>query len=158
MTKLKEEHRRGEVIAYNEEPIKYQPPHFIPNLDVGKNRENGFRIGTIDKMEEGEDAGSIEDQTDEQVREKAMEDFKNNIKNIVSAKLTGKKINLKMSGHKDLISQITKMIAVETSYLNAIMSGQAADTPALQKNKAILDKEINVLNRMLGVDDSWPFK
>ena len=38
------------------------------------------------------------------------------------------------------------------------MSGQAADAPALQKNKAIIDSEAKVLDRMLGVDGAWPFK
>jgi hypothetical protein len=38
------------------------------------------------------------------------------------------------------------------------MGGQAADTPALQKNKAIIDSEAKKLDRMLGVDGAWPFK
>jgi hypothetical protein len=157
MRKHNQEYKMGKVIAYNEEPAKYQIPHFIEDHGVGDGRQKGFRIGKIG-VREGEDAGSIEDQSDEQVRQDALQQFTDNIRNIVSAKLTGKKIKLKMKGHKDLVSQITKMIALEVKYLKAIMSGQAADTPMLQKTKAELDKEINVLNRMLAVDDAWPFK
>jgi hypothetical protein len=87
-----------------------------------------------------------------------MEEFANKIKKAVSAKLMGKKTNLKLKGNQDLINQVVKMIKYETYYLNAIIAGQAANTPALQKNKAILDGEAKKLDRMLGVSDSWPFK
>ena len=70
----------------------------------------------------------------------------------------GKKINLKLKGNKDLVSQVVNMIKLETDYLQTLMSGQAADTPALQKNKAIIDSEAKKLDRMLGVSDFWPFK
>jgi hypothetical protein len=50
------------------------------------------------------------------------------------------------------------MIRMESEYLNSLMSGQAANTPALQKNKAIIDMEAKKLDRMMGTSDFWPFK
>lgn len=124
---------------------------------------DGKRIGTYDKtnsnkMEEAEGPGGIADQTEAEIRSAAMEEFANKIKKAVSAKLMGKKINLKLKGHPDIVEQVTNMIKFETEYLRAIMSGQSADTPALQKNKAIIDKEAKKLDRMLKTQDFWPFK
>ena len=159
MRKHDEPYRLGNVVAYNEEPKKYDIPHFTEITPVGYGKENGFRTGEIGHpVREGEDVGSVEDQSDEQIREKAIQDFGNNVKNIVSAKLMGKKINLKLHGHKDIVAQIANLIKAETDYLSALMSGQAADTPALQKNKAIIDGEAKKLDRMFGVDGLWPFK
>ena len=131
------------------------------NVSNVGSRPDGFRAGTLDRperMEEGEEPGDIADQNDEAERQMAVEEFANKIKNAVSAKLMGKKINLKLKGHKDLVGQVVNMIKMETDYLQALMSGQAADTPALQKNKAIIDSEAKKLDRMLGVHDFWPFK
>lgn len=131
------------------------------NVDGIKDRRAGFRAGTLDRperMEEGEASGDIADQEEEQVRNAAVEQFANKIKDVVSAKLMGRKVNLKLKGNKDLVSQVVNMIKIETQYLNALISGQASDTPALQKNKAILDGEAKKLDRMLGTSDFWPFK
>lgn len=131
------------------------------NLSSVGNRPNGFRMGTIDRperMEEAEEPGGIADQNDEAEKNVAMEEFANKIKRAVSAKLMGRKINLKLRGHKDIVLQVANMIKMETNYLNAIINGQTADTPALQKNKAIIDSEAKKLDRMLGTSDFWPFK
>jgi hypothetical protein len=131
------------------------------NLSSVGSRPNGFRAGTLDRperMEEGEDTGSIADQNDEQIRNSAFEEFANKIKNAVSAKLMGRKVNLKLKGHKDVVAQVVNMIKLETDYLSALMSGQSADTPALQKNKTQIDMEAKKLDRMLGTNDFWPFK
>jgi len=160
MRKQNQAYEMGKVIAdpnYDGEILKF--PHFH-RTNVSDHR-NGYRAGTLDRperMEEGEDAGSVEDLNDEQVREIAMQEFTDNIRKIVSAKLSGKKIDIKMSGKEPLISQITKLLKYETAYLEALMGGQSADTPALQKNKAIIDSEAKKLDRMLGVDGIWPFK
>lgn len=125
------------------------------------NRADGYMIGTMDKahkMEEGEDAGGISDQTDESIRNAAAEMFANKMKKAVSAKLMNKKTNLKLKGQKNIVRQVANMINLEADYLNAIMSGQSADTPSLQKNKAIIDAEAKKLDRMLGSSDLWPFK
>jgi hypothetical protein len=161
MRKHDDEYEMGKVIADPEYDSDIIDLSTFTNVSNIGNRRNGFRTGTLDRperMEEGEDVGSVEDQNDEQVRNAAMEEFANKIKTAVSAKLMGKKLNLKLKGHKDLVSQITNMIKLETDYLNALMMGQAADTPALQKNKAIIDTEAKKLDRMLGVNDFWPFK
>jgi hypothetical protein len=131
------------------------------NLPKIRSREYGYRAGTLDRperMEEGEEAGSIADMNDEKIRNAAMEEFANKIKKAVSAKLMGRKLNLKLKGHPDVVNHITSMIKHETQYLNALISGQAADTPALQKNKAIIDKQAKELDRMLQTNDFWPFK
>jgi hypothetical protein len=156
MRKSNQPYQMGRAIEYNEEPdivdmSDYEVVDHAP----------GFRVGSIDnykKMKESEEPGGIADQDDQQVRDAATEKFANQIKKAVSAKLMGKKINLKLKGNKDLVSQVVNMIKLETDYLNAVISGQAADTPALQKNKAILDGEAKKLDRMLGVDGFWPFK
>ena len=70
----------------------------------------------------------------------------------------GRKTNLKIKGEPAVVKQIIKMIKYESEYLDSIMRGQSADTPALQKNKAIIDREAKVLDRMLGASDLWPFK
>lgn len=135
--------------------------HFDKMQHGPGNRPNGFSIGTMDRpgtMEEGEEAGSIADETDEQARNAAMEEFANKIKKAVSAKLMGRKLNLKLKGNPDLVKQVANMIKYEAEYLGAIISGQASDTPALQKNKAIIDGEAKKLDRMLQTSDFWPFK
>ena len=70
----------------------------------------------------------------------------------------GKKTNLKLKGHKDVVAQVANMIKLETEYLDALISGQDAKTPALQKTKAIIDAEAKKLDRMVGASDFWPFK
>jgi|688.fasta_scaffold278756_3 hypothetical protein len=133
--------------------------HFDKNQHAPGNRDGGFRIGkTANRMEEGEEPGGIADMNDEEVRTAAMEKFASDMKKAVSAKLMGRKTNLKLKGHPDIVNQITNLIKFEADYLNAIISGQAADTPALQKNKAIIDAEAKKLDRMLGTSDLWPFK
>jgi hypothetical protein len=87
-----------------------------------------------------------------------IEDYKNKIKTAVSARLLGKPTKIKMSGNKKLIAQIVKLIKMETDYLNSIMTGQGADAPILMKMKAEIDQEANMLDRMLGTTDFWPFK
>ena len=96
MTDHKNGFRIGNVVAYNGEPKKYKLPKFV-NINVGEERQNGFRAGEIGHpVQEGEDAGSVEDMNDEQVRNAAMEEFAGKIKSAASAKLMGKKINLKL--------------------------------------------------------------
>jgi len=126
-----------------------------------ESRPDGYRIGTLDRperMEEGEESNSIITQNDEEARNAAMEQFADKIKKAVSAKLMGRKLNLVLKGHPNLVKQVTKMIKYESEYLNALISGQAPDTPALQKNKAIIDSEAKKLDRMLQTSDFWPFK
>ena len=72
--------------------------------------------------------------------------------------MMNKPIKIKLTGEDQLVKQIVNLIRKELNYLKALMSGQAADAPALQKNKAIIDSEAKVLDRMLGVDGAWPFK
>lgn len=131
------------------------------NVSNVGSRPNGFRVGTLDKperMEEAEEPGGIADENDEKTRNAATEQFANKIKKAVSAKLMGKKINLKLKGHKDIVAQVANMIKLEAEYLDAIISGQSADTPSLKKNKALIDSESKKLDRMLGTKDFWPFK
>ena len=160
MRKHDDEYKMGTVDAdsnYDSDILKF--PHF-ERTDVVDHR-NGYRAGTLDRperMEEGEDAGSIEDMTDEQDREKALQGFTNNIRQIISAKMMNKPIKIKLTGEDQLVKQIVNLIRKELNYLKALMSGQAADAPAPQKNKAIIDSEAKVLDRMLGVDGAWPFK
>lgn len=131
------------------------------NISNVGSRPNGYRAGTLDRperMEEGEESNSITTQEDAEQRNVAMEEFANKIKKAVSAKLMGRKLNLRLKGHPDIVKQIANMIKYETEYLDAIISGQAPDTPALQKNKAIIDSESKKLDRMLQTSDFWPFK
>lgn len=123
-----------------------------------ENREYGYHVGTMAKMEEAEDTNTITTQNDEEARNVAMEQFASKIKKAVSAKIMGKKLNLVLKGVPRLVKQVVKMIKYESEYLSAIISGQAPDTPALQKNKAIIDSEANKLDRMLQTSDFWPFK
>lgn len=157
MKKTNESHRRGHVTADDGMEGIELTPVGSPNL---RNDGRPHRRGSLvdKKMEEGETPGGLADANDAQIRNAAMEEFANKIKKAVSAKLMGKKINLKINGHKDMVSQVIKMIKLETDYLNALMTGQAADTPALQKNKAIIDSEAKKLDRMLATSDFWPFK
>ena len=123
-----------------------------------ENREYGYHVGTMAKMEEAEDTNTITTQNDEEARNVAMEQFASKIKKAVSAKIMGRKLNLVLKGVPSLVKQVVKMIKYESEYLSAIISGQAPDTPALQKNKAIIDSEANKLDRMLQTSDFWPFK
>lgn len=155
--------QRGKQIEYNEEPELENAMHFDKMQHSPGPRNGGFRAGTINTgagvhMEEGEEPGGIADMSDEKVRNAAMEEFANKIKSAISAKLMGRKINLKLKGHPDLVNQVTKMIKLEADYLDAIITGQSADTPALQKNKAVIDMEAKKLDRMLATNDFWPFK
>jgi NAD+--asparagine ADP-ribosyltransferase len=119
-----------------------------------------YRVGSLvdKKMEEAEDVGSISDQNDEQVRNAAMEEFAKKIHQAVTAKVMGKKINLKLTGNESIVKQVTHLINMEALYLNALIGGQSSDTPALQKNKAEIEKEAKKLDRMLQTDNFWPFK
>lgn len=157
MNKRNESHRRGHVTADDGMEGIELTPVGSPNL---RNDGRPHRRGSLvdKKMEESEVPDSNEDQNDAEIRNAVMQEFANKIKKAVSAKLMGKKINLKINGHKDMVDQVVKMIKLETDYLNALMSGQAADTPALQKNKAIIDSEAKKLDRMLATSDFWPFK
>lgn len=151
----------GNVIEYNDEEELSDLMHFDKMQHKPKPREHGFRMGTIGKvkkMEEGEDVGSIADMNDQKVRDMAIEKFAAQIKKIVSAKLLGKQINVKLKGNKRLVAQITLMIKMEVEYLKALMNGQDSKSPALQKNKELLKAEANKLDRMLQTDDFWPFK
>lgn len=151
----------GKEIEYNEEPELIDLVHFDKMQHSPTERKDGFRMGTISRaknMEEAEQPGGITDQTDEEVRAAAAEKFANKMKSAVSAKLMGRKTNLKLKGHPDVVKQVTNLIKYETDYLDAIISGQSADTPSLQKNKAIIDMEAKKLDRMLGTTELWPFK
>jgi hypothetical protein len=159
MRQYREPYQKGKEIEYNEEPDLIDLMHFDKRQHSPTNREGGFRVGTIGKqMEEGETPGGIADATDEKIRNAAMEEFADKIKKAVSARLMGKKLNLKLKGHKDVVGQVANLIKLEADYLNAVISGQSADTPALQKNKALIDTEAKKLDRMLGTNDFWPFK
>jgi hypothetical protein len=161
MRKYREPYQMGKAIEYNEEPEIIDLMHFDKNQHSPTSREGGFRIGSIDKaarMKEGEESGSIADMDDEEVRNRAYEEFAKKIKTAVSSKLMGRKTNLKLKGHKDIVSQVVKLINFEAGYLDAVITGQAADSPALIKNKAIIDMEAKKLDRMLGTTDFWPFK
>ena len=152
--------RRGKAIEYNDEMELQHPEHFQTNNTL-RSKGESYRAGTIDRpshMEEGDSPGGIADQTQASVRNAAMEEFAKKIKNAVSAKLMGRKINLNLKGYKNIVEQVVSMIKLEVKYLNAVMMGQAADTPALQKNKAIIEAEANKLDRMMGVTGFWPFK
>lgn len=131
------------------------------NLSSVGSRPNGFRAGTLDRperMEETEQPGGIAAQSDEETRKAAMEEFANKIKKAVSSKLMDGKLKLKLKGHPAIVKQVANLIQAETDYLKALISGQPADTAALQKNKAIIEKEAKELDRMLGTTDFWPFK
>lgn len=147
----------NDMAVDNEEYQLIDLTHFGKNHSP-EERKNGFRVGISDKVQESGDAGHSEAQSDEDIRNSAFEEFANKMKKAVSSKLMGRKINLKMKGDPAVVNQIVKMIKYETEYLNNIISGQAPDTPALQKNKAIIDREAKTLDRMLGVNDFWPFK
>lgn len=158
MRQYRDPYQKGKEIEYNEEPDLIDLMHFDKRQHSPTNREGGFRAGTIAKVKEGETPGGIADSNDEEIRNAAMEEFADKIKKAVSAKLMGKKVNLKLKGHKDIVSQVANLVKLETDYLNAVISGQSADTPALQKNKALIDTEAKKLDRMLGTTDFWPFK
>lgn len=131
------------------------------NVSNVGSRPNGFRMGTLDKperMEEAEEPDGIADENDKKIPNAAIEEFSDKIKKAVSAKLMGKKINLKLKGHKDIVKQVANMVKLESDYLDAIIKGQSADAPSLQKNKALIDMEAKKLDRMLGTTDFWPFK
>jgi len=166
MRKHYDEYEKGTVDAdprYDSDIIDLSTFTNISNVAFSNaaSRPYGYRMGTLDRperMEEGEEPGDIANQNDEEVRAAAMEKFTNKIKNAVSAKLMGKKIKLKLKGHKDIVSQVANMIKIEADYLSALIAGQSADTPALQKNKAFIDMEAKKLDRMMGTSDFWPFK
>ena len=162
MTKQNQPYRCGEIINDRVGPDVEMD---LVDLDIfsrqqhtPKNREYGYHAGTMAKMEEAEDTNTITTQNDEEARNVAMEQFASKIKKAVSAKIMGKKLNLVLKGVPTLVKQVVKMIKYESEYLSAIISGQASDTPALQKNKAIIDSEANKLDRMLQTSDFWPFK
>lgn len=162
MRKDKGSHQSGDVIEYNNEDELIDSPHFARNNTLGS-KPNGKRVGDITTgvqrhMEEGEDSTSAVHMDKEKTLQDILEDYKNKIKNAVSARLLGKKINMKLSGDRKTVEQIVKLIKLETEYLKNIMSGQGADAPILQKMKAEIDGEANVLDRMLGANDFWPFK
>jgi hypothetical protein len=152
MRKQNNPYQMGREMEYNEEPE-------IVDVDsIALRNGKPYRMGTVAKIRETEEPGDIADQNDEEQRQAAVEQFSNKIKNAVSAKLMGKKINLKMKGNKSLVGQVVNMIKYETDYLSSLMNGQSADDPAMQKNKALIDSESKKLDRMLGVHDFWPFK
>jgi hypothetical protein len=157
MKNTNESHRRGHVTADDALDGVELTHKDKPRL---RQHDEPYRIGSLvdKKMEEGEEPGEIADMNDEEVRNAAIEEFAGKIKNAVSAKLMGKKINLKLKGNKELVAQVVKMIQLEADYLNGLISGQASDTPANQKNKAIIDMEAKKLDRMLATSDFWPFK
>jgi len=158
MRDYRDPYQKGGVIEYNEEPELQDSLEFTDKTHKPGPKPHGKRVGTIDNMAEGEEPGDIADQNDEMIRNAAMEQFANKMKRAVSAKLMGRKTNLKLKGDPQVVNQIVNLIKYEAEYLNAIMSGQASDTPALQKNKAIIDMEAKKLDRMLGTTDLWPFK
>lgn len=158
MRDYREPYQKGGAIEYNEEPGLQDSLKFTDDVHKPGSKPDGKRIGTIDNMAEGEEPGGIADQNDESIRNAAMEQFANKMKRAVSAKLMGRKTKLSLKGDPQVVQQVTNLIKYESEYLDAIMSGQAADTPALQKNKAIIDREAKKLDRMLGTTDLWPFK
>jgi hypothetical protein len=150
-------------IASEDEPELADSMHFDKMQHSPGNREGGFRMGdntsgTQRHMEEGEDSASSVHKSEQEQLDAMIEDYKNKIKTAVSARLLGKPTKIKMSGNKKLIAQIVKLIKMETDYLNSIMTGQGADAPILMKMKAEIDQEANMLDRMLGTTDFWPFK
>lgn len=159
MRKNDDEYEFGTLEADEEYDSAILKSPISSNKQSVGSRPEGFRAGTLDRpMKEAEQPGGIADQSDQEVRNAAIEEFANKIKKAVSSKLMGRKVNLKLKGHKDLVSQVVNMIKLESEYLNALIIGQAADTPSLQKNKAIIDSESKKLDRMLGTSDFWPFK
>lgn len=158
MRDYRDPYQKGGVIEYNEEPELKDSLKFTDDVHKPGSKPYGKRIGTIDNMAESEEPGGIADQNDEMIRNAAFEQFANKMKRAVSAKLMGRKTKLSLKGDPQVVNQITNLIKYESEYLDAIMSGQAADTPALQKNKAIIDREAKKLDRMLGTTDLWPFK
>lgn len=161
MRKHYDEYEKGTVDADHRYDSDIIDLSTFTNISNVGSRQDGYRAGTLDRperMEEGEDAGGISDQTDESIRNAAAEAFANKIKSAVSARLLGKRTNLKLKGQKNIVQQVANMVNLETDYLNALMTGQAANTPSLQKNKAIIDMEAKKLDRMLGTFDLWPFK
>lgn len=160
MKKVQESSLRGKEIEYNDEEELYDLTHFDKEQHAPGNRD-GYRAGTIGpakRMKESEQPGDITDQTDQEKKTRVLNAFSEQIQNIITKKLMGSDVELKITGNPRLVDQVTKLINMETAYLKAIMNGQASDTPALQKNKAIIEKEANYLDRMLKTHDFWPFK
>jgi hypothetical protein len=153
--KTNESFRSGAIIADDSMEGVELTPVGIPDL---RNDGRGHRRGTLDNVEEGDDSASSIHADDQEQTDAMLEDYKNKIKSAVSARLLGKKINLKLSGNKRLIKQIVSLIKLESDYLQNIMGGQGADAPILMKTKAQIEVEANVLDRMLGTTDFWPFK
>jgi hypothetical protein len=141
-------------------PIPYDDEPDIVRTDEPElnDRKPDRRGGMGKKMEEGEEPGAVEAQTDEETKNAAYEKFANLIKKVVSAKLMQKKVKFNLQGNKQVVAQVLKMIEMETKYLDAVITGQAADTPALQKDKALIDSEAKLLDRMMNTVDFWPFK
>ena len=157
MRKHNDPYQMGNAIEYNEEPELSDAMHFDKMQHSPGNRD-GFRVGTIDNMAEGEDSASSVHKSEQEQLDAMIEDYKNKIKTAVSARLLGKPTKIKMSGNKKLIAQIVKLIKMETDYLNSIMTGQGADAPILMKMQTEIEQEANMLDRMLGTTDFWPFK
>lgn len=135
----------------------------ISNRPHLRQKDEPYRIGSLvdKKMEEAEDAGGIADQNDQKVRNDAANNLSQMLHKAVTARVNGKEINLKFitgEGHKGIGDHIKYMIDLESRYLSALINGQSADTPALQKIKEQLKAAENKLNRMLQTDDVWPFK
>lgn len=161
MRKHYDEYEKGTVDADGEYDSDILNLSTFTNVSTVGSRPNGYRIGTLDRperMEEAETPGGIADQNEEEIRNAAMEEFANKIKQAVTAKVMGKKINLKLSGNEDIVNQVKNLINMESMYLSALIGGQASDTPALQKNKAEIEKEAKKLDRMLQTDQFWPFR
>lgn len=164
MRKHKDPYQMGRSPIPSEDEIDLEDAmHFDKMQHKPGNRDGGFRMGdntsgTQRHMEEGEDSANSVHKSEQEQLDAMLEDYKNKIKSAVSARLLGKPTKLKMSGNKKLIAQIVKLIKMETDYLNAIMTGQGADAPILLKTKAEIDREANILDRMLGTTDFWPFK
>jgi len=163
MRHYKEPYQRGNVIEYNDE-MKLEDSQYFTNNTHKPGSDNlavGERRGTVGcpkRMEEGEEAGGIVDMNDEKVRKKALNDFAEKIYKIVSARVLGKDIKLRLTGQPSLVKQLEHMINIESTYLKGLMMGKAADDPSNQKTREEIRAEANKLDRMLGVQDFWPFK
>lgn len=158
MRDYRDPYQKGGVIEYNEEPELQDSLRFTNNVHKPGSKPHGKRVGTINNMEEGEEAGGIVDMNDEKVKQNALNDFAEKIRTAVSAKILGKQTNLKLKGNPNLVKQIAHMIRIESEYLQGLMMGKAADDPTNQKAREEIRKEANKLDRMLGVQDFWPFK
>lgn len=152
---IKETHRMGHyngMALVPGEPIVIKLPTHV-GVSLPLSDRSSYTMGDA-SVKEGEEPLNPNADNNQEIDPNDV--FAEKIKSIVAASVAGRQISGGLKGHKDIVASVGQLLKSETDYIKNLLTGKAADDPAMIKKKQLIDAAASKLKRMSGL--VWPFK